>query len=332
MYRQHQLTKKWVIFAPHRNQRPQSVASVKHEDECQVAVNCPFCAGPDAPDRQIFQVNSGKDGWSQYVLANKFPAVQSNLDPKRSKDKWGKLAIDGFGKSEVIVETREHCSPMHLRPANQVKMLFRLYKDRVIEHFKDSRVTQVIVFKNCGKNAGASQPHPHSQVYALPIVPGNIRLETDCWRRYYDDEGTCPLCDLIEEEFQADQRMILQTAKVAAICPYASENPYEVHLLPRSHVTSLTLISDQQLDAIAEAAKEILVALNETLGGFDYNLVWDSAPKDDCDAPFFHLRLRIIPRLATPAGFEIASQMSVNPVLPEIAAEQLKKALKKGSR
>jgi UDPglucose--hexose-1-phosphate uridylyltransferase len=199
----------------------------------------------------------------------------------------------------------------------------------MVENFKDPRVRQVIIFKNSGPKAGASQPHPHSQVYALPIVPGHIRIETDYFRRFYDDEGMCPTCDLLNREFRENKRLLLNNDSVVAICPYASENSYEVHLYPKDHVTSLTLIGHQHLDELADAAGQILRALKHTLGAFDYNLIFDSAPKDDCDAPFFHLRLKIIPRLSTPAGFEIASQMAVNSTAPELAAEKLKTALRK---
>lgn len=333
MYRQDPITKKWVIFAPHRSKRPKantpanSPASLKKPNK-----KCPFCVGPDGPDRQVFQINRGRSGWQQYVLANKFPAVNSELDPDRHKDKWGKLAIDGFGISEVIVETQQHDSPLEDREPDEIKKLFNLYKDRAIERFKDPRVTQVIIFKNSGPKAGASQDHPHSQVYALPIVPGHIRLETDCCRRFYDDEGVCPACELLEKEIKDRQRIVLKTGNIVAICPYASENPYEIHLYPTVHVTSLTLINSRFLDAMAESTGLILRALKDILGPFDYNLVWFSAPKDDCDAPFFHLRLKIIPRLSTPAGFEIASQMSVNPQLPENTASELREALKKGTK
>jgi UDPglucose--hexose-1-phosphate uridylyltransferase len=330
MYRQHFLTKKWVIFAPHRAKRPKNLNSENPSANADHDENCPFCAGPQGENRQVFQVNSNSQGWNQYVLANKFPAVQADLEPTRSKDRWGKLAIEGFGISEVIVETAKHFSPLHLRAESEVRNLFRLYKDRLVERFKDPRVTQVIVFKNSGIKAGASQPHPHSQIYALPIVPGHIRFETDCCRRYYDDEGSCPICDLIDQTLEDPLRLAYQDEKVIGICPYASENAYEVHLMPRIHVTSLSLISNYDLDAMAMATVKILKALDAVIGHFDYNLVWDSAPKDDCDAPFFHLRLRIIPRLATPAGFEIASQMSVNPVLPETAANDIRQALEKG--
>jgi UDPglucose--hexose-1-phosphate uridylyltransferase len=329
LYRQDPITKKWVIFAPHRAKRPRN-SQIESRPILQTDPNCPFCSGPEAPDRQVFQLNGGKNGWQQYVLANKFPSVQSDLEPERHKDKIGRLAIEGFGISEVIVESPLHYSPLEERNPTEIRNLFRLYKDRATERFRDPRVTQVIIFKNCGSKAGASQPHPHSQVYALPIVPGHIRFETDCHRRLYDDEGFCPVCETIEREIKAGSRIALENSRVVAICPYASENSYEVHLFPVQHFTSITLINDLNLDAMADATQIILKSLKVILGPFDYNLVWDSAPKDDCDAPFFHLRLRIIPRLATPAGFEMASQMSVNPILPEKAAKQIKNAIKKG--
>ncbi|GAB4281908.1 MAG: galactose-1-phosphate uridylyltransferase [Candidatus Rifleibacteriota bacterium] len=329
MYRQDPINKKWVIFAPHRARRPKNFSEPEQQTPEKENSGCPFCAGPDGPDRKVFQRSDRHGAWEQYVIANKYPAVFPELEPKRARDEWGKLAIEAFGLSEVIIETHEHYSPLHKREPEQIKKLFRIYQERMIEAFKDSRVTQVIIFKNSGPKAGASQPHPHSQLYALPVVPGYIRFETDCCRHYYDDEGTCPVCDIIEHESKSKKRVVLKNDRAIAICPFASENPYEVHIFPKHHFTSLTIISDEYLDALAEALFEVIRSMNKVLGEFDYNLVWDSAPKDDCDAPFFHLRLRVIPRLGTSAGLEIATQMSVNPVLPESAAEELKQALRK---
>lgn len=332
MYRQDPVTKKWVIFAPHRAKRPKNGPHVQAEIKKGKAQSCPFCAGPDGPDRKVFQVKGSGKNWQQYVLANKYPAVQTALEPVRHKNSDGRLSIEGFGISEVLVETPSHHSPLYLRDASEVKQLFKLYKERAIERLGDPRVTQVIIFKNCGPKAGASQPHPHSQLYALPIVPGHIRFAADCYRRFYDDEGFCPVCLHNKSEIESDKRVIYNKNKVLAICPYASENAYEVHLFPQEHFTSLTLIEDNILESMADATRTILKAHHEILGKFDYNLVWDSAPQDDCDAPFFHLRLRIIPRLSTPAGFEMASQMPVNPCLPEKAAKELKEAIKKGKQ
>jgi UDPglucose--hexose-1-phosphate uridylyltransferase len=330
MLRQNPITKQWVIFSPERAKRPLKAKATCPEQE-NSSKNCPFCKGPViAENGPILQKNKDNK-WFQFVVPNKYPALHSDKEPTRYRTESG-LAIDGFGLAEVIVETNQHFSRLASRPDSEIKELFKTYKTRMIELFKDKRVTQVIVFKNSGSKAGASQPHPHSQIYALPIVPGYIRTETECCRRFYDDEGLCPICHTLEKEQKVGERVIFQNDHVIAICPFAAPIPYSVNIYPQKHVTSLTLIEDQILDSLAICTKRVLKSMEAFLGDFDYNLVFDSAPRDDCDAPFYHLRLRIIPRITTPAGFEIATEMNVNPFLPEKTALEIKQEMEKEER
>ncbi len=325
MLRQNPITKQWVIFAPERAKRP-----VKSKGDCpdnkDSSKNCPFCKGPSIAENGVFLLKETKDGWFQFVLANKYPALHPEKEPNRFRTEAG-LAIDGFGLAEVVVETNQHFSRLANRPDSEIIELFKTYKSRMTKLFEDKRVTQVIVFKNSGPRAGASQPHPHSQIYALPIVPGYIRTETECCRRFYDDEGLCPICHTLEKEQRVGERVIFADENVIAICPFAAPIPYSVNIYPQKHVTSLMLIEDQILDSLAICTKRVLKSMEILLGDFDYNLVFDSAPRDDCDAPFYHLRLRIIPRITTPAGFEIATEMNVNPFLPEKTAFEIKQEM-----
>ena len=327
MLRQDPITKKWVIFAPKRAKRPMNTGcpqTVQDKDNS----NCPFCKGPYTQGYNPLLVLHNNGKWEQYVLPNKYPALESEKYPIRTRTKSG-LSIEGFGIAEVIIETPNHNDRLSIRSSQSIQDLFKIYRERMIELFKDERVTQIIVFKNSGKKAGASQPHPHSQIYAMPIVPGHIRYQTECSRRFYDDEGLCPTCHILVQEMHLNERVVHQTPRSIAICPFAAEIPYTVHIYPLTHVTSLTLMGDQALDDLANTTQTVIKGMEEVLGKFDYNLVFDSAPRDDCDAPFFHLRIRIVPRISTPAGFEIATNMLVNPFLPEITAKEIKDSINK---
>jgi UDPglucose--hexose-1-phosphate uridylyltransferase len=49
-------------------------------------------------------------------------------------------------------------------------------------------------------------------------------------------------------------------------------------------------------------------------------LTIDAVARGDEDKEYFLWHMRIVPRLTTPAGFEMGSGMSINTVLPEDAA------------
>ena len=333
MIRQQPIQKSWVIFSTARGQRPKNhVAPPPSQGQAprgsaDAAPSCPFCVGPHGPDRSPILVQAGEDGtWERYVLPNKYPALCPTRSPQRERDGIF-LSVGGFGVAEVVVETRAHDSPLESRSDADLRALFHIYRQRVLDLYEDERINQVIVFKNSGAQAGASQAHPHSQIYGIPIVPGHIRQQIGTMRAFYDNEGGCPACFLNAEEIRRGERLVLQTPEVVALCPFASEVPWEVHLYPMRHVTCLGLCDDLALEELAVATKTVLGALTRELGSFSYNLVFDSAPRDDRDAPFFHARIRLVPRLQTPAGFEIATGIRVNTVFPEEAARHLRQHL-----
>ncbi|NLI76050.1 MAG: DUF4921 family protein [Candidatus Riflebacteria bacterium] len=322
MIRQNPVTKSWVIMAPERGKRPAGGEPVIPRESQDRRGDCPFCKGPEGEDRKPSLILTDDRGWYLYVIPNRYPALSPETTPDRTRD-GARLSVGGFGLAEIVVESNDHWGYLYKRPIHEARDLFATFQSRVAALLKDPRVQQVIVFQNCGPRAGASQPHPHSQIYALPIVPANIRREIESRRLFYDNEGACPECQFLDLELHQNQRIIAKNDLVVAFCPWASEVPYEVHLVPRRHVTCLTLMEPKLLEALADATRAMLCRIINLLGIIDYNLVIDTAPRDDRDAPFFHLRVRILPRLATPAGFEIATGIPVNTVLPETAAKEL---------
>ncbi len=84
----------------------------------------------------------------------------------------------------------------------EIEILLRTFYKRGWSIRKDSRIEQIIYFKNHGERAGASLKHPHSQIVALPVVPNNIRDRIDQARRYFDDTGDCAYCVMVENELE----------------------------------------------------------------------------------------------------------------------------------
>jgi UDPglucose--hexose-1-phosphate uridylyltransferase len=131
---------------------------------------------------------------------------------------------------------------------------------------------------------------------------------------------------VLSEELAAGERVLLSTDDYVVVCPYASEVPYQLRILPREHRASFGRVPRSRLGLLAEVLRETLLRLDRALGAPPFNLALGTAPLGSEDEPYFHWHLDVLPRLTTPAGFELGSGMAINPVLPENAARELRAA------
>jgi UDPglucose--hexose-1-phosphate uridylyltransferase len=67
--------------------------------------------------------------------------------------------------------------------------------------------------------------------------------------------------------------------------------------------------------------KTTLFKLYRGLNNPDYNYIIHTAPTKDEHEEYFHWHLQILPRLVTPAGFELGTGIFINTALPEETAE-----------
>ncbi len=146
------------------------------------------------------------------------------------------------------------------------------------------------------------------------------RVATD----YFDQTGHCLYCVLLAEELACGKRVIAETNHYAAFLPYASHVPFETWILPKRHQTSFGLVDAALLRPLAEILKTVLLKLHVGLENPNFNMTIDTVPRGDEDKEYFLWHVQILPRLTTPAGFELGSGMSINTVLPEEAAEFLR--------
>jgi UDPglucose--hexose-1-phosphate uridylyltransferase len=133
--------------------------------------------------------------------------------------------------------------------------------------------------------------------------------------------------DVLAAELEDGRRILLQTPRFIAFQPFASAAPFESWIMPRKAQASFGNASDAALDDLAPVLRDVLAGLADALGDPDYNAVLQSAPVGDEHREYFVWHLRILPRLAAAAGFELGSGMAVNPTVPEAAAATLRQAL-----
>ena len=228
--------------------------------------------------------------------------------------------MDGVGQHEVIVESPLHDQSIALMENKQVEEILLAYRERYLALREDPRFKLIIIFKNHGRGAGTSLEHPHSQLVATPIVPLNTRHRFEKAASHFDDYGTCVYCDIIGEGLRVRTRLLRETDRFVAFHPFASRAPFETWILPKEHQASFGSISMRDAKEFAGILKTTLFQLYRGLNNPDYNYIIHTAPTKDEHEEYFHWHLQILPRLVTPAGFELGTGIFINTALPEETA------------
>lgn len=323
-FRQDFVSKEWVIIAPERAKRPDDFHKEKKTAELpDFDQKCPFCPGNENQAPPSVLTMGEKDQWKIRVVPNKFAAVNPNLLPTR-KNEGGFLCADGFGVAEVVIESRLHNDDITKMSKNSIKELITTYKTRYTELSKNKFVDLITIFRNHGLSAGTSLAHPHSQIIATPIVTSRIRGRLEKALIYHDTYGDCPYCALLNEELAQEKRIVADWKLFTAYCPYASMSPFEIRILPKRHSSQFSSITDDEIDELSGALSIILNKLKTGLNDPDYNMIMHSAPLSDGEAHYDHWRIIILPRLTTPAGFELGSGIFINIMPPEDCAKFLR--------
>jgi UDPglucose--hexose-1-phosphate uridylyltransferase len=244
--------------------------------------------------------------------------------------------MNGVGAHEVIIETPQHHMKMADMPVPELEKVIWVCRERLVDLSRDFRFKYVLIFKNYGAAAGASLAHPHSQLIATPVTPLTLAGELSSAKEHYQDKERCLFCDVIQQEFEAGDRIVLCNEQFVAITPFASRFPFEIFLAPRYHHHSFAEIGDSMIHYLALALKEVLLRIKNCLNDPPYNFLihtipnvkarpkrtfyWDTIEVD------FHWHIEIMPRLTGIAGFEWGTGFYINPTAPEDAAKYLREA------
>lgn len=308
------LTGRTVLLAAHRADRPNEFAA---QSEASAAVKlsrpCPFCPGQEAETPPAVYTHADAAGhWQVRVVPNKFPAV--SLDEPTVT-----------GAHEVVIESARHVDRMAALSAAEMAEVLAAYRSRLAHWRADGRFEYGLVFKNLGAPAGASLAHVHSQLVALPEVPGPVAGEFSRARQSFAEQGTCAYCRLIAQEREAKARVVLERDGFIAFCPYVSLQPCEVWIMPTTHEAWFEARSLQSGgDRLAEILHTLVARIEAVLPRVAYNVLVRTSPWQDDAAEAGHWRIEILPRVNSLAGFELATQVFINPIAPTRAAQQLR--------
>ena len=305
------LTDEWIIVSAETQRRP-----VQPSQQ-----SCPICVGgvelPEEYDLVSFE--------------NRFPALKRN-PPQVSSESNIFMKERSFGICEVVVYTSKHDVALPGMPLRQIEKLVEMWVDRTVELFSHDFVEYVFIFENRGKEVGASLSHPHGQIYAFPFLPKRILAKVEAFSRWRNQKGSCPVCDVVVEEVKLKKRIVFETDSFVSLVPFYARFPFEVHIYPKRHVMSLPELTIQERSELAKHLKIITLKYDGLYGQeFPYMMMFFQAPMKRLDAEPFHLHVEFNPpkrdkdKIKWMASVETGTWAFINPMVPEQAAEMLRK-------
>jgi UDPglucose--hexose-1-phosphate uridylyltransferase len=320
------LTGEWVLVSAQRTGRPWlgQVERTPVADRPAFDPSCYLCPGTQRAGGARNEEYTGT-----YVFTNDFPALLPDGAP-------GVHEMPPLFRAEVEIGTcRVLCfSPRHdltlaemERPA--IESVVDLWADQTAELGSSRRWVQV--FENKGESMGASNPHPHGQIWAGSSIPTHIANEDVRQRAHLDATGGVLLMDYAAAEAALSDRVVVANEHWLVVVPYWAVWPFEALLLPRRHVLRLPDLDAEERVALASALQELLVRYDNLFEiPFPYSMGWHGAPFHDEPVDHWQLHAHVYPPLLRSAtvrkfvvGYELLAEQQRD-LTPEAATARLR--------
>ena len=326
------LSGEWVLVSPHRTNRPWqgSMEEVPAASLPAFDPKCYLCPGNERA--------GGKRNppyTSTFVFDNDFPALLPDTAYKHF-DRGGLLSAEmERGICRVGCFSPRHDLTMAHMSIESLTEVVDMWTGQYLELGSLPFIRHVQIFENRGEAMGASNPHPHCQIWANSSVPDVAAREIASQLEYERRKASCLLCDYTELE-AGGERVICQNDSFVVLVPFWAYWPFETLVLCKRHVTGLDELSQAERTGLAEMLNRITAGYdNLFLSPFPYSLGLHQRPTDGAPHRSSHFHAHFYPpllRSATIRKFTVGYEMFGGPqrdIPPEAAAAQIRSVLPK---
>ena len=318
------LTGQRAIIAGARAGRPGGELSASPAPEITAETD-PFAEGhEDRTPPELYAVRpqggeANTPGWTVRVVPNLYPALSPEPEPVQ-RDANPDLFWRGpaGGAHEVVINAPDPVVSLADLAAEQVAAAVDVWRARMRTHHEAAYVHMIV---NERREAGASLPHTHAQLYALDFVPAAVARERERFGAYATRTmGANLLADLVQEEVRRRERIVAIDDEVVLMAPFGARVPFQLLIAPR---TPRMRFEDEGPSGAA-MLHDALRRLQRRLGASPPLNLWvRTAPPG---AEHFCWRIDILPRLTHLAGLELGAAVNLNIVAPEQTAAELREA------
>jgi UDPglucose--hexose-1-phosphate uridylyltransferase len=318
----------WVLVSPHRLDRPWEgqVEAAAAPSVPRYDPSCYLCPGNVRANGERNPAYQGT-----YVFTNDFPALLPQTIQLEFSPAPYLRAQSESGTARVLCFTPRHDLTIGAMDAATVRRVVDAWAQQYAELGAMTAIAWVQIFENRGATMGASNAHPHGQIWAESHLPNEAAKETHAQQDYVRTHSACLLCSYVEDEIERGERVVYADDRVAALVPCWAAWPFEALVLPRRHVRSLDDMDDADRDAFAEVLRELTRRYDALFGvPFPYTMGLHQRPTDGEAHPQWHLHAHYYPpllRSATIRKFMVGYEMLAQPqrdLLPEAAANRLR--------
>jgi len=326
--RWHPYLGEWVIYAPTTAVRPWSgkVVSQSSVEKPEFDPDCYLCPGVK---RAAGSINP--DYSDVYVFDNDYPSLTmaSSAEGRSLPHVPAEVA---HGICRVLCFNPKHNLTLAEMDHAGILSVLKAFQSQYAELSAMPEIQNVIMFENKGEIIGVSNPHPHGQIYASDFVPRILGTEYENADSHLTQSGTCLFCDVLAEELKSAERIISENDHCVAFVPGFARHTFEVHIMPRRHVTSITELTSDEMSSLAMIYREMLIRYDNLFEMSFPNITLFRNPPcgDDIDPAPWHFHIEFCPplrshdKLKYMAGFETGGGNIINPSLPKESAESLR--------
>ncbi len=320
------LTGQWVLVSAGRTKRPWQGQRERAPAESRPRYDpdCYLCPGNTRANGE-----TNPDYRSTFVFTNDFAALRPDVADLRSDDPLFRAETEP-GTCRVICFSPRHDLTLAGMARADVRTVVDLWAAQTDELGATYRWVQV--FENRGQAMGASNPHPHGQIWAGAALPNEAVREDEQQRRHHDATRARLLCDYADRE-AGGPRVVVETADWLVVVPFWATWPYETLAIPRRAATRLPDLDAAARDALADALVHLLGGYDALFDApFPYSMGWHQAPFTSTGAGHWQLHAHFYPPLLRGdarkfmVGYELLAEAQRD-ITAEDAADDLRAAV-----
>lgn len=322
------LTREWVLVSPQRTDRPWQgqMEEVIREVQPEFDPECYLCPG---------NVRAGgarnPPYTATFVFDNDFAALRPDTQAGKVDEGGLFVAEAEQGICRVVCFSPRHDLTIARMEVAGIRQVVDTWRAQYAQLGALSFINWVQIFENRGAQMGASNPHPHGQVWANLNPPNESRKEDDAQREYHTDHDSCLLCDYLALEIKSGERLICANDSFYALVPFWAIWPFETMLISKRHTTGMDDFNEAEGTALADILKRVTMSYDKLFQvSFPYTMGFHQRPTDGRAHPEWHLHAHFYPPLLRSAtirkfmvGYELLG-MPQRDITAESAAQRLR--------
>ena len=321
----------WVLVSPQRNTRPWQgqVERVHDQDPPAHDPNCYLCPRKHAVRRTgeprlplDLRLRQRLSGAARRHAARVDQAVGGLL-----------IARAETGVCRVVCFSPRHDLTLARMDRHALRGVVDVWVDETRAIGAEPGINYVQVFENRGAAMGASNPHPHGQIWATATIPNEPRANRRPSPRIARPRARASCATISRSSGRAASAWSARTRHFIAVVPFWAVWPFETLVLPRRHVAGLDGLTSAERDALADMLKRLTTRYDNLFETpFPYSMGFHQQPCDGGAHDEWHLHAHFYPpllRSATVRKFMVGFEMLGMPqrdMTPEDAAARLRAA------